>query len=199
MNGLTMSPAIGRLIYGGLVALTVIGAGVLYGQSEGMIVLPSPKLTAPSFLTAPDAPESHYAPREDLEAIDVSLIDEASETIDIAAYVLTDVPVIEALTDAAARGVKVRLFRFPSSYAESGRIGDALAALEHASGMVEKFKKGPELMHLKSYCVDGRLLRAGAANFSGSGLRRQNNDLWIFRGPGVCDGFERAFAAMWSE
>jgi hypothetical protein len=32
------------------------------------------------------------------------------------------------------------------------------------------------LMHLKSYQNDGRLLRTGAANFSASGLKRQDND-----------------------
>jgi len=31
-------------------------------------------------------------------------------------------------------------------------------------------------MHLKSYQIDGRLLRTGAANFSASGLKRQDND-----------------------
>jgi hypothetical protein len=32
-------------------------------------------------------------------------------------------------------------------------------------------------MHLKSYQMDGRLLRTGVANFSASGLKRQDNDL----------------------
>jgi len=32
-------------------------------------------------------------------------------------------------------------------------------------------------MHLKSYQIDRRLLRTGAANFSASGLKRQDNDL----------------------
>jgi phosphatidylserine/phosphatidylglycerophosphate/cardiolipin synthase-like enzyme len=34
-------------------------------------------------------------------------------------------------------------------------------------------------MHLKSYQIDGRLLRTGAANFSASGLKRQDNDLIV--------------------
>jgi hypothetical protein len=36
-------------------------------------------------------------------------------------------------------------------------------------------------MHLKSYQIDGRLLRAGAANLSAFGLKRQDNDL-VLRG-----------------
>jgi phosphatidylserine/phosphatidylglycerophosphate/cardiolipin synthase-like enzyme len=34
-------------------------------------------------------------------------------------------------------------------------------------------------MHLKSYQIDGRVLRPGAANFSASGLKRQDNDLIV--------------------
>jgi hypothetical protein len=42
----------------------------------------------------------HYGPGEDLERIDVGLIREAATQIDMAAYVLTDSAVIEALRDA---------------------------------------------------------------------------------------------------
>ncbi len=55
-------------------------------------------------------PAIHYAPAENLEHIDVALIDGARQEIDIAAYVLTDWPVIQALTRAADRGVKVRIY-----------------------------------------------------------------------------------------
>jgi phosphatidylserine/phosphatidylglycerophosphate/cardiolipin synthase-like enzyme len=53
--------------------------------------------------------EIHYAPSEDLERIDVALLREAERQIDMAAYVLTDRSVIEALRGAAGRGVKVRI------------------------------------------------------------------------------------------
>jgi phosphatidylserine/phosphatidylglycerophosphate/cardiolipin synthase-like enzyme len=39
--------------------------------------------------------------------------------------------------------------------------------------------KASDPMHLKSYQIDGRLLRTGAANFSASGLKRQDNDLIV--------------------
>jgi hypothetical protein len=34
-------------------------------------------------------------------------------------------------------------------------------------------------MHLESYEIDGRILRAGAANFSASGLKREDDDLIV--------------------
>ncbi len=47
--------------------------------------------------------------RGNLERSDVALIDQAEHNIDIAAYVLTDWPVMQALIRAAQRGVKIRI------------------------------------------------------------------------------------------
>jgi phosphatidylserine/phosphatidylglycerophosphate/cardiolipin synthase-like enzyme len=52
---------------------------------------------------------------------------------------------------------------------------------------------GAELMHLKGYCVDHRLLRTGSANFSRSGETRQDNNLVALRGASVCAGFDAKF------
>jgi phosphatidylserine/phosphatidylglycerophosphate/cardiolipin synthase-like enzyme len=38
-------------------------------------------------------------------------------------------------------------------------------------------------MHLKSYQIDGRLLRTGSANFSASGEKRQDNDVVVIDNP----------------
>jgi phosphatidylserine/phosphatidylglycerophosphate/cardiolipin synthase-like enzyme len=46
-------------------------------------------------------------------------------------------------------------------------------------------------MHLKSYQIDGRLLRTGAANFSASGLKRRDNDLVVIE-----SAFKRNFDAI---
>ena len=67
---------------------------------------------------ADPAPVIHYAPVENLEQADVALIDRAEHDIDIAAYVLTDWPVMRALIRAAGRGVRVRI------YMDGGRIGE---------------------------------------------------------------------------
>lgn len=53
-------------------------------------------------------------------------------------------------------------------------------------------------MHLKSYQVDGRFLRSGAANFSASGLKRQDNDLIIVESPAAAAEFARRFDAIYA-
>jgi phosphatidylserine/phosphatidylglycerophosphate/cardiolipin synthase-like enzyme len=54
-------------------------------------------------------------------------------------------------------------------------------------------------MHLKSYEIDGRWLRTGAANFSASGLKRQDNDLLVIESPAAAEAFERRFDAMFAQ
>ena len=65
--------------------------------------------------------EIHYSPGEDLERIDVALLREATKQIDMAAYVLTDRAVVDALREAAVGGVKVRVWRDAS---EAARLSD---------------------------------------------------------------------------
>ena len=110
---------------------------------------------------------------ENLERSDVALIDQAEHNIDIAAYVLTDGPVMQAFL-GGQRGVKIRI--------------------------EVRFKRaGSPLMHLKSYQIDGRWLRTGAANFSASGLKRQDNDLLIIESRAAATAFERRFDAIFAE
>ena len=143
-------------------------------------------------------PAIHYAPSENLERIDVALIDAAKANIDMAAYVLTDWPVLEALSRAAARGVKVRL------YLDAGRIGQReptapfAALLDNPAIEIGLKRAGSPLMHLKAYQIDCRLLRTGAANFSASGLKHQDNDLIVIEDASAAEQFRRRFDALFA-
>ena len=106
-----------------------------------------------------------------LEHVDVAFIDRARHEIDKAAYVLTDWPILQALTRAADRGVKVRIYLDGTQLAERepAKVFNDLAETPGVEITIKR--KSSDLMHLKSYQIDGRLLRTGAANFSASGLK----------------------------
>jgi phosphatidylserine/phosphatidylglycerophosphate/cardiolipin synthase-like enzyme len=114
-------------------------------------------------------------------------------------YVLTDSAVVEALRAAPARGVKVRIWRDVNMAAKVGdfdvdtQLGGPIQGIELRSNA-----PGGELMHLKGYCVDHRLLRTGSANFSRSGETRQDNDLVALRGASDCAGFDAKFDRAWA-
>jgi len=122
------------------------------------------------------APVVHYASAENLEHIDVEIIDRARREIDFAAYVLTDWPIMLALTRAADRGVKVRIYldRTRLAEREPARVFQDLAQTPGVEIRTKRSHGAP--MHLKCYQIDGRLLRTGAANFSASGEKQSSRD-----------------------
>ena len=149
-------------------------------------------------MRADPAPVIHYAPAENLEHVDVALIDRAEHEIDMAAYVLTDWPIMQALTRAADRGVKVRIYLDGTQLAERepAKVFHDLAETPTVEIRTKRDHGAP--MHLKSYQIDGRLLRTGAANFSASGLKRQDNDLVVIESADAAAAFKRAFDARFS-
>jgi phosphatidylserine/phosphatidylglycerophosphate/cardiolipin synthase-like enzyme len=135
--------------------------------------------------------EIHYSPVENLEQVDVALLRSARSKIDLAAYDLTDWPVIDALIGAKRRGVIVRIVLDPSQ-------PQGLDRLREISDSIRMKRPGP-FMHLKSYALDGRLLRSGSANLTASGLKQQDNDIVIVQEPAVVQVFETRFQQIWSE
>ena len=111
---------------------------------------------------ADPAPIIHYAPAENLEHVDVALIDRAEHEIDMAAYVLTDWPILQALTRAADRGVHIRIYLDGAQFAERepAKVFRDLAETPGVEIRIKHKARDP-------------MLRTGAANFSASGLKRQ--------------------------
>jgi phosphatidylserine/phosphatidylglycerophosphate/cardiolipin synthase-like enzyme len=141
----------------------------------------------------------HYSPNENLEVVDVRVIDAAELSIDMAAYVLSDPQIIEALTSAAERDVVIRLYLDKSQFAEHGlREGASIEALLAHPNVTARVKGEGVLMHMKSYAVDGKILRTGSGNFSHPGLARQDNDLILLADQSAVDNFEANFDSIWA-
>ena len=140
----------------------------------------------------------YYSPEENLELRDVALLRSARRNIDIAAYVLTDFPVMDALADAAKRGVAVRILTDQSQIRDD-RSGARLTEVSQMQNVEVRIRpRGGSLMHLKSYVVDGEFLRTGSANFSASGLKRQENDLVLIHDRGAAKRFLEMFEEPWN-
>ena len=76
---------------------------------------------------------------------------------------------------------------------------EAFHDLAETPGVEIKAKHKPASpMHLKSSQIDGRLLRTGAANFSASSLKRQDNDLIVIESAEAAAAFKRAFYARYA-
>jgi phosphatidylserine/phosphatidylglycerophosphate/cardiolipin synthase-like enzyme len=116
----------------------------------------------------------------------------------MAAYVLTDWPVMQALTRAADRGVAIRIYLDGTQLAER-EPAKVFNDLAETPGVEIRIKhKASDPMHLKSYQIDGKLLRTGAANFSASGLKRQDNDLIVIESAGAAAAYKQTFEARFA-
>ena len=118
-----------------------------------------------------------------------ALISAAKGSIDLASYALTDSIVLYALNEAKRRGVAVRIVldsRETHDFAHLGDLADTV-----------RLKRGGPFMHLKSYSIDGELLRTGSANFSTSGENAQDNDLIVIRDASAAAKFDAHFEKMW--
>lgn len=148
--------------------------------------------------------ENHYSPTENLEQIDVERIGQAQHTIDIAMYAFTDKFVAGAVADAAKRGVKIRIYRDQQQYQDEQRNADnhdtpsSTALLAGQPNVQIRVKSKRELMHLKAYLIDGALLRDGSANWSPSGLKRQDNNAHFTTDAAQIRAFQQTFDDMWS-
>jgi phosphatidylserine/phosphatidylglycerophosphate/cardiolipin synthase-like enzyme len=79
-----------------------------------------------------------------------------------AAYVLTDWPVMQALARAADRGVKIRIYLDSTQLAEHEQT-KVFQDLAQTPGVEIRTKHNRAPMHLKSYEIDGRVLRTDTA------------------------------------
>jgi len=140
-----------------------------------------------------------YGPGNGFEAIDPELIGRARTSIDMAAYVLSEQKIIEALSAAAERGVKIRLYLDPEQFRRIAAANINMVALVNQPNVSARIKaEQNDMMHLKTFVVDGRWLRAGSANFSWSGERRQDNDILVIDSPEAAQAFSRHFDSLWA-
>jgi phosphatidylserine/phosphatidylglycerophosphate/cardiolipin synthase-like enzyme len=164
-----------------------------------MIALAAPKpfLKTKSPLTA--AIRIAYGPGDGFDAIDPDLIKQATSRIDMAAYVLSDQKIIEALSEAATRGVRIRLYFDAEQFRRIGANNQNLLALVNQPNVSARIKaEQNDMMHMKAFAVDGRWLRTGSANFSWSGERRQDNDIVVIDSPEAAQDFSSHFDRIWS-
>lgn len=145
--------------------------------------------------------ESHYAPEENLERVDVAKLRHAKMSIEMFAFSLTDREVIDALKYAATRGVIVCLYLDNEQTANELHRPDLRAALLDLAATPNatvRVKRSRVLQHTKAYVIDTQLLREGSANFSPSALKQQDNDLLLTDDMQAIRTFELSFQLAWN-
>jgi phosphatidylserine/phosphatidylglycerophosphate/cardiolipin synthase-like enzyme len=138
-----------------------------------------------------------YSPESNLERSEMETLGSARVSIDIAMYSFTDRPLAEELVRLARSGVRVRVYRDWREFEQERQRGSSTTEMLIAGGVEVRVKSSQDLMHFKSYVIDGDLLRTGSANWSPAGLRKQDNDVHYEVDPRLAKLFESRFSAMW--
>jgi phosphatidylserine/phosphatidylglycerophosphate/cardiolipin synthase-like enzyme len=92
-----------------------------------------------------------------------------------------------------ARGFKVRIYLGCTQLPMDKPATEFQNLIETPGVEIRVKRENSVLMHLKSYEIDGHLLRTGAENFSASGLKRQDNDLIVITDAQGAAKFKHAF------
>jgi phosphatidylserine/phosphatidylglycerophosphate/cardiolipin synthase-like enzyme len=145
----------------------------------------------------------HYTNPSDVSPVDIATISAATATIDYAAYTLTHAAIIQALIERAKAGVQIRLYLDRTELEAEARgnptlSNSPLGPLLATPNVQTKVKHSSILMHLKSYLVDGKVLRDGSANFSPLGEDEQDNSMLVTDDPPTVALFAAKFTAMWN-
>ncbi len=115
----------------------------------------------------------------------VSLIRSARTSIDVEMYVFTDENLARELTEASARGVKVRVILEPRVSASNL---NAIAAGLQAGGVSVKWASVRyQLTHTKMMIVDGKEALVGSINFSKAAQNKNREAAVVLEGPALAD------------
>ncbi|MCS7058653.1 MAG: phospholipase D-like domain-containing protein [Meiothermus sp.] len=124
------------------------------------------------------------------EAI-LKVLEGARQEVLVAAYVLTDERVVEALVRAHQRGAEVRVVIDGRNLVNS-RTGPLRRA-----GVDVRQDGNPYTMHHKVMVVDGTWVVTGSYNFTNSAFRRNNENLLVLNGPELAQRYRQEVERIW--
>ncbi|WP_027091598.1 phospholipase D family protein [Cohnella thermotolerans] len=127
----------------------------------------------------------------------VQVIDGASGTLDMAIYSLTYPDIVQAIKNAAKRGVRVRIIT--DRIQSNGKTQKEALKLLGSAGIPLKINTHSGLMHLKMTVADGRVATTGSFNYSKSASTTNDEMLVVFRDEDIAKSFEEQFEAMWND
>ncbi len=121
----------------------------------------------------------------------LEVLQRASREIWVAAYVLTDTRITEALVKAHQRGVRVRVV------IDARNLANSQDETLKQAGIDVRKDGNPYTMHHKVMVVDGEWVVTGSYNFTNSGFGRNNENLLILRDSTLAQRYQREVEAIW--
>lgn len=155
-------------------------------------------LCMPAFAIAAPVLTAGFSPSGGRPALEVVLgaINNARQSVDVAAYSFTSKPVATALAGAHRRGVAVRVV------ADEKANRDRYTAVTYLinQGVPVRLNGRYAIMHNKFMVIDGKNVQTGSFNYTASAdSRNAENVLLIEDAPQLAGAYRREFNRLWDE
>jgi len=161
----------------------------------GMLVM----LAVPACFPAPTTRMTAFvvaAFDDDCEDLLVREIQKANREILVAVYLISRPRVVNALVNAAGRGVKIHL-KYDAGESSFKRMRSALRKLRSKGVMCSGIRlRGGALMHHKFVVIDGLRVLTGSFNFTYTAARKNYENLVLIESPMLARVFTEEFESI---
>ncbi len=128
----------------------------------------------------------------------VDAIHGARSSIDLVTYLFTDEGMLEALADAASRGVKVRVMLEPHPYGGHSNFETMRARMAQAGIEFKASSPAFHMTHEKAMVIDGKEAWVMTCNMTESAFKHNREYLVRLRDPEMVKEIEQVFDADWN-
>ena len=138
---------------------------------------------------------AYFSPKGGAEGREALLqaVRKAQKEILVAAFVLTDREVVEALEDAHRRGVALKVLL------ETRNLRDSREEDLRKAGIPVRQDGNPYTMHHKVMVLDGEWLVTGSYNFSARAWQVNNENLLVLQSPALAQRYRQEVLRLWEE
>ena len=143
------------------------------------------------YFTSPHYPDDNSYHRGGLDEELAGVIEQAEESVDVAAYDFDLETVADALVKAHQKGIRVRFVTDSDNAGE-----DAVRQLERAGIPIVEDERDGGLMHNKFVIVDNQWLWTGSFNLTDNGAYRNNNHAVLIASTALAQNYTVEFEEM---
>lgn len=140
--------------------------------------------------------QTAFSPNQGGTELVIKTIQEAKQSIDVAAYSFTSAPIAKALTDAHKKGIKVRVVLDKSQ--RTARYTSYTFLKNH--NVPTRINIKYAIMHNKFMIIDGNILQLGSFNYTKAAeYKNAENVMVISNEPDAVKQYQLQWLKLWNE
>lgn len=182
--------------FGAAAALALLALGLASARADSLQVFFNQDYDA---LVADNEAHARASPDNPDKKL-LQFIAAATSTLEVCVYDIADPGIAQALVDAHARGVAVRVYTDSDNLVDPtlGGLRPALLAMQQA-GIPIRTDDRPAFMHHKFLVADHRAVWFGSMNLTSNALYRDNNNSLWAESRELAENFEDVFRRLFDE